>query len=272
MTTRINPVYFIQLQRETVEAKTFNLNYQALPWELKMKNFNEIVSQPTNSDGSLRGKVWTTKLTNMVESGLLDVSTTGTVTVNGTLLNTNSVTAKALQNVGEGEALQDWLDYMSLDYISPQQAKTTVNTDKKPLTGHYLTAAEYKANCLKLNTNVDTLTTIEQLVNGVSTTATKDSLMQVIASIARLVITDEQLTTFNTLSEKEAIFSTVQNQIEAIGGKVTIINDTTIKVNINVSSVDVALKVLTELQFKQVNADFDVKTMSIALTMVKETI
>jgi hypothetical protein len=140
---------------------------------------------------------------------------------------------------------------------------------KKPLTGHYLTATEYKANCLKLNANVDTFTAIEQLVNGIASTSTKDSLMQVIASIARLVITDVQLTTFNTLSAKEAIFSTVQNELEAIGGKVTIVNDTTIKVNVAVSNVDNALKVLTELQFKQTNADFDAKTMSIALTMAK---
>ena len=140
---------------------------------------------------------------------------------------------------------------------------------KKPLTGHYLTASEYKNNCLKLNANIDTLTAIETLVNNISSTATKESLNQVIAAISRLVISDEQLTTFNTLAEKEAIFSTVQNELEAIGGKVTIINDTTIKVNISVSSVDIALKVLTELQFKQVNADFEVKTMSIALTMEK---
>jgi hypothetical protein len=143
---------------------------------------------------------------------------------------------------------------------------------KKPLTGHYLTASEYKANALKLNANVDTITAIEALVNNVSSTSTKDSLMQVISSIARLVFTDEQLTTFNTLSAKEAIFSTVQNELEAIGGKVTIVNDTTIKVNISVSSVDIALKVLTDLQFRQNNADFDAKTMSIVLTMIKESV
>jgi hypothetical protein len=143
---------------------------------------------------------------------------------------------------------------------------------KKPLSGHYLTAAEYKANALKLNANVDTIASIEQLVNGVSSTSTKDSLMQVISAIARLAFTDEQLTTFNTLSAKEAVFSTVQNEVESIGGKVTIINDTTIRVNISVSNVDITLKVLTDLHFKQVNADFDSKTMSIALTMVKEAV
>jgi hypothetical protein len=141
---------------------------------------------------------------------------------------------------------------------------------KKPLAGHYLTSAEYKANALKLNANVDTLTAIQDLANSVSSASTKDSLMQTIVSIARLVFSDEQLTTFSTLSEKEAIFSTVQSDLEAIGAKVTIVNDTTIKVSVPVSSVDKALAICSGLAFKQINADFDAKTMSIVLTMEKE--
>lgn len=144
------------------------------------------------------------------------------------------------------------------------------STVKKPLSGHYLTSSEYKANCYKLNASADTLQQIEAIVNRVSSTSTKDSLMQVISEISRLVITDAQQTTINTLSEKEQVFSAVQTDLETIGAKVTIVNDTTIKVSISVSSVDKAITVCSGLAFKQINADFDAKTMSIVLTMEKE--
>jgi hypothetical protein len=144
------------------------------------------------------------------------------------------------------------------------------STVKKPLAGHYLTSAEYKANCFKLNATPDTLQQIDTTIASISSNSTKESLLKVISEIASLVVTDTQRATINTLREKEQVFAAVQNELEAIGAKVTIVNDTTIKVSIAVGNVDKAITVCSDLAFKQTNADFDAKTMSIVLTMEKE--
>jgi len=143
---------------------------------------------------------------------------------------------------------------------------------KKPLSGHYLTSSEYKANCFKLNATPDTLQQIDAITSIVNGNSTKEALQKALIDIRKLVITDSQAVTIANLSEKEQVFAAVQNDLEAIGAKVTMVNDTTIKVSISVSSVDKAITVCSGLEFKQTNADFDAKTMSIVLTMEKETV
>jgi hypothetical protein len=232
-----------------------------------------IVAQPTNSDGTLKRSVWTTKLNQLLTDNIINVSINDDVVINDTSIDVAVITAKALQPVADGtETLDNWLSYLSKGYISPQQANTTVNKTAQPLPGHYLTATEYKNNCLKLNATLSTLQQIDTLVNSVASTSTKDNLLQVISAIARLVISDSQNATYDTLLDKEIVFIQVQNNLEAIGCKVTIVNDTTIKVSAAMDSVSKAIEVCNSLAFVQTAADFNAASMTIVLTMVKQAV
>jgi hypothetical protein len=140
---------------------------------------------------------------------------------------------------------------------------------KKPIPGHYLTAEEYKANCFKANATAETLEQINTILDNLSMDAQKADLHKALSAINDLVITRSQADTLAILSAKEEALYSVKNNLEAIGAKVTIVNETTVSVSVAVANVNQAIELCIASDFQQVSADFDAATMSIVLTMEK---
>lgn len=89
------------------------------------KTVLNVLSQPTNADGSRKAGVWPTKGHDMLETGIINVEITDTgASINGKSVTTATLTAKAMQPVFEGgESLAQWLGYMEQGFVTFQQQR-----------------------------------------------------------------------------------------------------------------------------------------------------
>lgn len=90
------------------------------------KTVKDVLAQPTNNDGTRKAGVWPTKGYEMLETGVINVEINDNgASINGKVVDTATLTTKALQPVFEGgETLAQWLGYMEHGYISYQQQRT----------------------------------------------------------------------------------------------------------------------------------------------------
>lgn len=171
-----------------------------------LKSFNQIVSQPTVRDGSLKQGL---SLTRLAESNL-NVSLNGSVTVQGKELQLGAIVASALLPAYDNKfsaTLDDLLSLYSEGYVSELQrsiANAVVVEGKKiPLTaGSVLTAEEYLKGHLRV-AKIDAGQLYSSITDLLATKPTAAQLTSFIVELQASILSDDTLSIYNEKLRKE---------------------------------------------------------------------
>lgn len=156
---------------------------------------------------------------------------------------------------------------LSLNHNVNSEKKTV----KQPLDGHYLTSTEYLENCVKLAVSVDTVQAIFDLVKGVTTSQTKQELLDTLQSVSDLIITQEQLQTAAIMEEKEQNFNKVKTELNGYA-TLKFISETKIMASVKPADLDNVINTFTSLGYVQTDVKFDQSTMTMQLYVDNEKV
>jgi hypothetical protein len=243
-----------------------------------IKSINVIANQATTGTGTLREKVWTTKLADAINSETLTISESNEVLdfvfdSKEYSIPVNALALKALQPAFSTDTVEDELNRLKNAYISDQQARfsgSTVSTTALPEKA-VITADDYRLNAIKLNlfkpdVAVE-LATLDEEVNSITDKTTKPDLLKIIERYKALFITDEQRETYNIKLEKEQEFQAKFKAITDLGyTDIKPLTDSIYMAELDPALVKTKLKELTDLGYLITKSEFVMERGIIAVS------
>jgi len=143
---------------------------------------------------------------------------------------------------------------------------------KTPLKGHVMTSDEYTTSIFVKAATPDTVKSIYDLTQSVSTNSSKAELTDVINQIAGLIFTLEQFEALQVLQAKEAEFVKVKDTFKD-RAELTFMSETQIKVVVSIANMPSVVTDFTTLGYVQnESVTFDNKTMTMTLYFDNEKI
>jgi hypothetical protein len=247
-----------------------------------MKNFNEIINQPTVADGTFKANNWVTNVKTDLDSGKLvvdcpDVSVAIDYAGTHHSIPVDTIVASAMYNCYPNKAELSPIEFFNLlqdGFIAKLQkvaAEKPEKPVKAPLTGHYLTAEQLQDNYFSLAANKTTIVDIYSLISGINPAkATKADLETVIGQIKALIITTEQNKTLNILIDKELSAWAVLTQLKKLGlSDCKLISESRISGSAELVAIADIVAGLPALGYEKIDAIFNAETMSILITVDK---
>lgn len=154
--------------------------------------------------------------------------------------------------------------YLSKNHWSQHQQAVT---DKLPLKGHVLTAAQYKENCLALfpKPSIDLLRTA---LDGVNKNSSKQDLVDVIESFRHMLypsLSNDQQLQYETLLEKEQAAEKAMALFE--GYQTKILAENLINVKCDMSEIKNLKQVIADNGFKITTAVPDMEQMLMSVNV-----